>query len=71
MADEATRMKWEGRWDQLKGQIKQTWGALTDDDLDVAEGNYEELIGRVKERTGESAEEIERRLATDNLQDRF
>ncbi len=71
MADEATRMKWEGRWDQLKGQIKQTWGDLTDDDLDVAEGNYEELIGRVKERTGESAEEIERRLATDNLQDRF
>jgi len=71
MADEATGLKWEGRWDQLKGQIKQTWGNLTDDDLDVAEGNYEELIGRVKERTGESAEEIERRLTTDNLRDRF
>ena len=73
MADEASRMKWEGRWDQLKGQVKRTWGDLTDDDLDVAEGNYDELIGRIKERTGESAEEIESRLSAgaDNLGDRF
>jgi uncharacterized protein YjbJ (UPF0337 family) len=55
-------MKWEGRWDQLKGKAKQTWGDLTDDDLDIAEGNYDELVGRIKERTGESREEIEDRL---------
>lgn len=62
MFDDATRTMWEGRWDQLKGKAKQAWGDLTDDDLDVAEGNYEELIGRIKERTGESAVEIQRRL---------
>ncbi len=56
---EGTRMKWEGRWEQLKGMAKQRWGQLTDDDLDVAEGNWEEFIGRIKERTGETAEEIE------------
>lgn len=60
--DEATSLKWKGRWDQLKGKAKQAWGDLTDDDLDVAEGNYDELIGRIKERTGESREEIEKRL---------
>ena len=59
---ESTRLKWEGRWDQLKGKIQQAWGDVTDDDLDVAEGNYDELIGRIKERTGESYEEIEDRL---------
>lgn len=59
---ESTKLKWEGRWDQLKGRIQQTWGDVTDDDLDVAEGNYDELIGRVKERTGETSEEIESRL---------
>jgi len=59
---ESTKLKWEGRWDQLKGKVQQTWGDVTDDDLDVAEGNYEELIGRIKERTGESYEEIEDRL---------
>lgn len=54
MADMADRFKWEGRWDQLKGRAKQMWGDLTDDDMDVAEGNMDELIGRIKERTGES-----------------
>jgi uncharacterized protein YjbJ (UPF0337 family) len=60
--DESTKMKWEGRWDQLKGKAKQNWGELTDDDLDVAEGNYEEFVGRIKERTGESIEDIKRTL---------
>lgn len=48
---------WEGRWEQLKERAKETW-EITDDDLDVAEGNYEELIGRIKERTGETEERI-------------
>ncbi len=62
MAEE-TSLKWEGRWDQLVGKAKQRWGQLTDDDLDVAEGNYQELIGRIEERTGETHEEIEGHLA--------
>lgn len=57
-----TSTKWEGRWDQLKGKAKQSWGELTDDDLDVAEGNFDEFVGRIKERTGETREEIEKRL---------
>ncbi len=59
---ENNKLKWEGRWDQLKGKVKQTWGNLTDDQLDVAEGNYDELVGKIKEQTGESQEEIERKL---------
>jgi uncharacterized protein YjbJ (UPF0337 family) len=57
-----TSLKWQGRWNQLKGKVKQTWGQLTDDDLDIMEGNYDELIGRIEERTGETREEIERKL---------
>jgi uncharacterized protein YjbJ (UPF0337 family) len=63
-----THTKWEGRWDQLKGRARQLWGDLTNDDLDVAEGNYEEMIGRIKERTGESAEEIRQRLEEDYVE---
>lgn len=59
---DSTKMKWEGRWDQLKGKVQQTWGDVTNDDLDVAEGNYDELIGKIKERTGESREEIEKKI---------
>ncbi len=60
--EHSTKLKWEGRWDQLKGKVKQTWGDVTDDDLDVAEGNWDELVGKIKERTGEEEAEIERRL---------
>ena len=60
--DDSTRLKWEGRWDQLKGRAREIWGDLTDDDVDVAEGNYEEFVGRVKERTGETEEDIRYRL---------
>lgn len=60
--DNNMKLKWEGRWDQLTGKAKQTWGDLTNDDLDVAEGNYEEFVGKIKERTGESREEIEEKL---------
>lgn len=60
-----TQTKWEGRWEQLKGKAKEAWGNLTDDDLDVAEGNYDEFVGKIKERTGESAEDIRSRLDDD------
>ena len=35
---EASSMDWnrvEGNWKQVKGKVKEKWGQLTDDDLDV------------------------------------
>lgn len=58
----ATKQKWEGRWEQLKGKAKQVWADLTDDDLLRVEGDYEELVGTIKTKTGESREEIEQKL---------
>lgn len=55
-------LKAEGNWDRIKGRIRESWGALTDDDLDRAEGKLEQLVGMIKEKTGESAEEVERKL---------
>lgn len=57
-----TTQKWEGRWEQLTGTAKQYWGWLTDDDLTRLEGDYERLVGLIKERTGESREAIEAKL---------
>jgi len=58
----ATQQKWQGRWEQLTGKAKQFWGKLTDDDFTKANGKYDELIGIINERTGESREAIEERL---------
>ena len=44
--------KLEGNWKQLKGKIKEQWGKLTDDDLDVIAGKRDQLLGRIQERHG-------------------
>lgn len=52
----------EGKWDQLRGRVKETWGDLTDDELDRTEGKWDRVVGTIKERTGETREAIERKL---------
>jgi len=49
----------EGNWMQLKGKIRETWGELTDDDVDVIAGKREQLAGKLQQRYGKSAEDIE------------
>ena len=58
----ATNKKWDGRWDQLKGRIKKLWGQITDNELKQAEGDYQRTVGIIKERTGETEEQINQKL---------
>lgn len=58
-------MNWdqiEGNWKQFRGQARQQWGKLTDDELDQIGGKREELIGRIQERYGIAREEAERQV---------
>ncbi len=52
----------KGNWKIAKGRIKQAYGELSDDDLAKTEGNYDEVIGLIQRKYGESREEAERRL---------
>jgi uncharacterized protein YjbJ (UPF0337 family) len=51
----------KGNWKQFRGKIKEQWGKLTDDDLDMVEGRRDILVGRLQERYGWSRDEAERR----------
>jgi uncharacterized protein YjbJ (UPF0337 family) len=51
-----------GNWLQFKGKIKEKWGKLTDDDLDVIEGREEQLIGKLQERYGMAKQEAEKQF---------
>ena len=53
----------KGNWNQFKGKVKEKWGRLTDDDLDVAEGKRDQLIGKIQERYGIAKEEAERQFS--------
>lgn len=58
-------MNWdriEGEWKQLKGNVQQHWGKLTNDDLDVIDGKREALVGRIQERYGKNKDEIEKEI---------
>jgi uncharacterized protein YjbJ (UPF0337 family) len=58
-------MNWdrvEGNWKTLKGQVKQQWGKLTDDDLDVINGKREELLGRIQNAYGMSRDDADRQI---------
>jgi uncharacterized protein YjbJ (UPF0337 family) len=52
----------EGNWKQFKGKVKEQWGKLTDDDLDVIAGKRDQLVGRIQERYGVARDEAERQL---------
>ena len=50
----------KGKWKQLKGSIKQTWGKLTDDDVEQIDGSYDKLVGKIQERYGHSKDQAEK-----------
>jgi len=49
----------KGKWKQLTGQAKVQWNKLTDDDLGVADGHREYLVGKLQERYGWAKDEAE------------
>lgn len=58
-------MNWdtvEGNWRQIKGQVKEQWGKLTDDHLDVIAGKRDQLAGKIQEAYGVTKDEAERQL---------
>ncbi|MDQ2065913.1 CsbD family protein [Xinfangfangia sp. CPCC 101601] len=46
----------------LKGQAKVKWGELTDDELDVAEGRRDQLVGKLQQKYGIAKDEAERQV---------
>lgn len=52
----------EGSWLQFRGKVKEQWGKLTDDDLDVIAGQRDQLIGRIQERHGITRDEAKKQI---------
>src|SRR5579859_7977118 len=54
-----SQQEFQGHWNQLKGQVKEKWGQLTDNDLTSVEGNLEKLVGLIQQKTGTARREVE------------
>jgi uncharacterized protein YjbJ (UPF0337 family) len=60
---EIFQMNWdqaEGKWKQVRGSLKEKWGKLANDDLDLIAGKRDRLVGKLQERYGIAKEEAER-----------
>lgn len=55
-----TEMK--GKWNELKGKLKQQFADLTDDDLLYVEGKEDELYGKIQQKVGKSKEEVKKMI---------
>lgn len=58
-------MNWdqvEGKWEQMKGQVKERWGKLTDNDLTAIRGRRQQLIGKIQEHYGDAKDAVERQV---------
>ena len=52
----------KGHWNELKGELKQHWSELTDDDLKDINGKVEELYGKLQKKYGYTKREVKIRL---------
>jgi uncharacterized protein YjbJ (UPF0337 family) len=50
----------EGKWKQMRGEVKRWWGKLTDDDLDQINGSREKLLGKLQEKYGYARDKAEK-----------
>ena len=58
-------MNWDtvkGNWKQMTGKIKEEWGDLTDDEITEAEGDRDQLIGKIQAKYGIAKEEAEKQV---------
>ena len=55
-------LRLNGLWHELKGQLRLTWGRLSDDDVLALDGGSERLVGILQERYGLTTAEAERQV---------
>lgn len=50
----------KGKWNEIKGKLKQKYADLTDDDLLFDEGKEDEMYGKIQQKVGATKEEVEK-----------
>jgi uncharacterized protein YjbJ (UPF0337 family) len=52
----------KGRWNEIKGKLKQKYANLTDDDLKYEEGKDDQLWGRLQQKTGKTLDDLKNEI---------
>jgi uncharacterized protein YjbJ (UPF0337 family) len=46
----------DGKWKEMRGQFKELWGKITDNELEQAAGNSEQIVGLLQQKYGYTRE---------------
>lgn len=52
------KLELKGKWNEIKGKVKQAHADLTDDDLKYEDGQDDELLGRLQQKTGRAKDDL-------------
>lgn len=61
----------EGKWTQVKGKLRESWGDLTDDEIEQTKGNAQQLVGLLQERYGLAKDQAEKEVEALTKQNAF
>jgi uncharacterized protein YjbJ (UPF0337 family) len=54
------KVMFDGKWNEMRGQVKALWGKLTDDELEITGGNSQQIVGLLQMRYGYTRQRAER-----------
>lgn len=52
----------KGKWNEIKGEIRKTWGNLTGDEIEKTKGDFKSIQGLIQQKYGDSQDSISQRL---------
>ncbi len=52
------KLELKGRWNELKGKVKQAHADFTDDELEYEDGQDDKLYGRLQQKLGKTRDEV-------------
>ncbi|WP_338790825.1 CsbD family protein (plasmid) [Bernardetia sp. Wsw4-3y2] len=52
------KLEYQGTWNEVKGRLKKSYGSLTDDDLTYAEGQEDQMLGKIQQKLGKTRDEV-------------
>ncbi|WP_439880177.1 YtxH domain-containing protein [Pontibacter sp. MBLB2868] len=62
-SEEDDQLVMHGSWEDVKGQLRQNYEELTEEDLSYQQGSEHELLDRIQRRLGKTKDEVIRLLS--------
>lgn len=53
----------QGKWTEIKGEVRKAWGRLTDDELEKTKGDLTAIRGLIQQKYGKTQDDSGKKLS--------